>query len=237
VFWRRPGKPGDVPPGVSSTRLQVLFYSSENGTAAIVADQLEVSHWQELGCDGAAGEALADCLTRAGQQTVQRGRSHRPSSRRIVHSKLFRRGRFAPALAGARCASAPPGQAATSGTPTGCLLTAQRGVRHQARPGAWIRPNPFAPISLCVRWIVAVDAECLLSAFDPTRQTGALVQTRERESRRCRRRMSRVAQSRVVGCRRPAIALAVLPPSGAPSQWRRSDGRDVGRTKPLCLDE
>jgi len=44
------------------------------------------------------------------------------------------------------------------------------------------RPNPLAPIRVCVRWIEAVDAERPPSAFDPIGQTGALVQTRERES-------------------------------------------------------
>jgi hypothetical protein len=33
----------------------------------------------------------------------------------------------------------------------------------------------------------------------------------------------------VFGCRRPAIAFIVLPPGGAPSQWRRSDRGDLPR--------
>jgi hypothetical protein len=54
-------------------------------------------------------------------------------------------------------------------------------------------------------------------------ELGSLALSRERESRRRRRWTSRVAQSRVVGCRRPAIAFVVLPPRGAPSQWRQRD--------------
>jgi len=41
------------------------------------------------------------------------------------------------------------------------------------------RPNPLAPIRVCGRWIVVVDAGRPPSAFDPTGPTGALAQTRE----------------------------------------------------------
>jgi hypothetical protein len=34
-------------------------------------------------------------------------------------------------------------------------------------------------------------------------------------------RAAPIAQSRAFGCRRPAIAFIVLPPGGAPSQWRQ----------------
>ena len=76
-------------------------------------------------------------------------------------------------------------------------------------------PNPLAPIRVCIRWILAVDARRLPSAFDPNGQTGALVQTRERERAAAPTADVSVAQSRVVGCGRRAIALPSCRPRRA----------------------